>query len=272
MPLAVLAEAALVLTIAVVAGAIIAAVPGGTEMVARLVEELQDPALLGDPQRLLDLALSPAFVVGVVGIAAVAAPLIEEVMKALAISVGGAVVRPDPARAFVWGVASGAGFAIVENAFAGTVAGQSAWLGVVISRLGASVLHAFTGGLVGWAWGQLWSGGTIRRFVACVAGAGFVHGLWNLVAVGIALVPLAADSRSGQPTWAVLMSVVPVAGLLLLGALGLALALALPLVARRLDAQRTLPSGGPAGEPQSGPAACTVPHDDDGRPSTPVVR
>jgi hypothetical protein len=239
MPVTMIVEAALVLSVGVLAGATIMVVPGGADRVAGLVEQLQDPRLLSDTQRLLELALDPLLLLGIVGLASFAAPLAEEVLKPLAAVIGGAVARPDPARAFVWGVASGAGFAIVENLFNGSVAGQATWLSIAISRVAATTLHCFTGGLVGWAWGQLWSGGRLRRFFAGLAGATFLHGSWNLIAIGMALAPAAAEVYGDRAAATFVAGVVPVAGLVLLATLGLALAVALPLVARHLSADRS---------------------------------
>jgi hypothetical protein len=248
MPLTVLAEGALVIAVGLLIGAAFMASAGGPERIADLLEQLQDPAMLGDPRRMMELVLNPVIVVGVAGVAGFAVPLIEEVLKTLAVGIGSAFTRPDPARAFVWGVAGGAGFAIVENLFSGNLSGQTGWAAIAMSRMAASTLHCFTGGLVGWGWGQVWARGQVRRFVASFAGASILHGLWNLVAVGVALAPAFAASRGNQGVWAIVATVAPVAGLLLLVGVGLGLTIALPLVARHLAAQRVpLPEENGAG-------------------------
>jgi len=234
MPLVLVAEAALVVALGVIAGALILSTPGGIERILALLEELQDPALLGDSQRLLDLAQHPVVVMTLVGLMGIAVPLIEEVLKTLAVGVAGAWARPAPARAFLWGVASGAGFAIAENLLNGAVLDRGVWGVAAVARVGASAMHCFTGGLVGWGWGQLWATGRARRFVAGLAGAGSLHAFWNLAAVVPAVLSMVARGHGDDALWEIISGVGAATVAVVLGALALAAAIALPVVARRL--------------------------------------
>lgn len=151
-----------------------------------LVEELA--GLINPPLILVALA----FMGGVV-------PMVEEVVKTLGVGVAGFWLRPDPRRAFLLGVASGAGFALVENILNSFLAGPF-WGPGVVARLMATVMHCATGGLTGWGWGQLWARRP-GRFLLAFAGAGMVHSLWNSVAVGMVLSGLMVLVRSDQPLW-----------------------------------------------------------------------
>jgi len=84
-------------------------------------------------------------------------------------------------------VASGAGFALTENLFNGALGGVEGWTLGAVARFGATVMHCFTGGLVGWGWGQLWTARRPLRFLGAYVAAVTVHGVWNAAAVGIVL-------------------------------------------------------------------------------------
>jgi len=150
---------------------------------------------------LLEL-LNPTIVL--IGLAFIggAVPLIEEVTKTLGVGLAGLWLRPSPARAFLLGVASGAGFALAENAL--NVAYGPAW-GVGIGvRLAATVMHCATGGLMGWGWGQWWAGRRPWRLPLAFITAVAIHGLWNTIAVGMALSGLTTLARADQPVWVAL--------------------------------------------------------------------
>ncbi len=97
-------------------------------------------------------------------------PLIEEVTKTLGVGLAGRWIRPSPARAFLLGVASGAGFALAENMLNSLFVGP-AWGPGVLARLAATVMHCTTGGLMGWGWGQWWTGRRPWRLPLAFVGA-----------------------------------------------------------------------------------------------------
>ena len=166
--------------------------PGGMERVEALVEELQDPAWQRDITNLLDLMLSPVAVVSALALFSVPVPLIEEAFKTLATGLAGRWVRPQPARSFLWGVAGGVGFALVENLLGGALGGAEGWAAGSVSRLGATAMHCLTGGLVGWGWGQFWAARKPLRLLGCYAAAVTIHGVWNALAVGMGFLSASA--------------------------------------------------------------------------------
>ncbi|HEY68890.1 MAG TPA: PrsW family intramembrane metalloprotease [Thermoflexia bacterium] len=180
-------EGVVVFTLVVIAIVVALMAPGGMEQLARLARDLQDPLWLTDLTNLMRLLLSPAVAISLLGVLSVPIPLIEEACKTLAVGVVACRVRPCPARAFLWGVASGAGFALTENLFNGALGGVEGWTLGAVARFGATVMHCFTGGLVGWGWGQLWTARRPLRFLGAYVAAVTVHGVWNAAAVGIVL-------------------------------------------------------------------------------------
>jgi hypothetical protein len=195
--LAMIAEVILViLAVTVVIG--LGILPTDLEDLEALAEEMSDPSLLMEPERLAQF-VTPAVVLGALGFVAVATPLIEEAVKTLWMGVAGIWLRPSPARAFLLGVASGAGFALVENVLNGAFL-TSFWTVGVLSRLAATFMHCATGGLVGWGWGQLWAERRFGRWALASGGAVILHGLWNGLVVGTVASGLQAAAQSEDLT------------------------------------------------------------------------
>ncbi len=166
-------------------------------------------------------------------------PLVEEVTKTLGVGLAGLWLRPSPARAFLLGVASGAGFALAENMLNSIFVGP-AWGPGMLARLAATVMHCATGGLMGWGWGQWWAGRRPWRLPLAFAGAVMVHSLWNFCAAVIALLGLSVLTRADDLVWAGL------AGLLMLTLLGLLSLLACAVTAALLWASHRLGQSSPA--------------------------
>ncbi|HIE38944.1 MAG TPA: PrsW family intramembrane metalloprotease [Anaerolineales bacterium] len=194
--LAMVVEVGLVVVLAMGALAL-GLLPGGPEGLGSLGERLSDPTLLYDPQALLDL-LTPGVVLVALAFVSVATPLVEETTKTLGMALVGTWLRPRPARAFLLGVASGAGFALAENLMNGAVGGVL-WGPGILSRLAATLMHCATGGLMGWGWGELWAGRRPWRLALAFIGAVGVHGMWNGLAVGAAISGLAAAGGANGP-------------------------------------------------------------------------
>jgi len=176
----------------VLATAVALAVPGGTEWAEALAERLHDPAWQQDMTNVLELLLSPVVVVSALVLFSIPVPLIEEAAKTLAAGLVARWIKPGPPRAFLWGVAGGAGFALVENLLGGALGGAEGWAVGAVSRLGATVMHCLTGGLVGWGWGQLWTARRPLRLLGCYAAAVTIHGVWNGLAVGASFLSASA--------------------------------------------------------------------------------
>ena len=99
------------------------------------------------------------------------------------------------------------------------------------------MMHCFSGGLVGWGWGQLWTARRPLRFLGSYAAAVTVHSLWNAAAVSAALLGASVLLHERDVIWVALAGL----GLLtIVGALGLlavAFVVALSFAARALAAQ-----------------------------------
>jgi len=197
-----ISEGVVGLVILLASAAILSRTSGGMEWLAVLREHISDPAFLSDPAQLAGLFLSPWVVVLVLAIVSIPVPLIEEAFKTIGIGLLGRRLRPGPATGFLWGAASGAGFALVENLLNGAAAAGSGWAPAVLARLAATVMHCFTGAIVGWGWTQLW----VRRRPLVLFGsylfAVVIHSLWNIVGGSAALLAIAAEVYAEDTVWA----------------------------------------------------------------------
>lgn len=235
---------ALILLVAAVAGMVVVMLtPGGPERLAELSRTLEEMSQQTNPAMeavLLELSrflLSPLIVVSMIGLISIPVPLVEEIFKTLAAGVVARWVRPRAGRAFLWGVAGGAGFALAENLFSGGSLGAESWALGAAARVGTTAMHCFTGGLIGWGWGQLWAARRPLSLLAAYAAAAAVHGLWNAAALGAAFLGISALVHEGD---IVRLALVGFGGMILLGMLGalaVAFLIALPLTASRLAAR-----------------------------------
>lgn len=166
--------------------------PGGPELLQALAAHLENPTWLQDPARLVALAKEPVVLAAISLVAVVAIPLVEEAFKAVGVGLL-AWQHPGPTRIFVWGLAGGAGFALAENLL-NTAGSLDTWVPVVVLRLGATLLHCFTGGLMGLAWYQLLGRQSLSRAAGLYAASVGVHAAWNALAAGLAVISLI-----GQP-------------------------------------------------------------------------
>lgn len=169
--------------------------PDGLERIQDLANRLQDPAWLQDPADLAPLARSPIILVSVFLVVAGAVPLVEEAVKTVGVGLR-AYRRPGLSQAFLWGLAGGAGFALAEGLF-NSIGGLDAWTPIVLARGGATLLHCFTGALMGLAWyavltNRRW-GQALGLYFVCAS----IHGLWNALTAGLAFLslgPLGGDT------------------------------------------------------------------------------
>ena len=163
-------------------------------------------ALRIDP-RIADLVGSPWVLVLLVDLV-VAAPLTEELGKALGAR---AFSRPRSRReAFLTGVASGAGFAAIENVlYAGLAAAYGGpWTAVVVARAAGAAVHPLSSGLVMRGWWDAKHGGVPGALGrGYLAGVG-LHALWNgslvvLVVAGSIVAPSQAAAMGAvtQLAW-----------------------------------------------------------------------
>lgn len=169
--------------------------PGGLEMLQTVGTYMQDPARLQALAATPAAFLSPALVTAVLAIVAGLIPVLEESVKTVGVGLM-AYRKLTLSRAFLWGLACGAGFAMVEGLL-NTASGLEAWAPVIVLRVGATLLHCTTGALMGLAWYMVlaerrWDYG-IGLFIASVS----IHSLWNALGIGMALLSLQTlDSAS----------------------------------------------------------------------------
>ncbi len=194
--------------------------------------EMQSSGPPGDLSQFASLLTQPLVLLAVAIGVAVVAPLLEEGAKGLAVPLvaltGRRLSRLD---GFIFGVAAGAGFAMLEGVLNGSLAltSANAWGGLMLVRGGAAAMHCLASGLVGLGWQ---AGLTERRWGRAI-GLGLtgaaVHGAWNLAAVGMAAISTQAAAGGGSATGLWLL---PVAGFM--GLLWLAAVVALAVIPRRL--------------------------------------
>ena len=234
------------------------------------MEMVQNPGQPLDLRSLRPLLTSPLLVLGGLALLGLAVPLIEESAKSFTVplimltrhrsgpapdpaSTSEAAARPSrtayaPAAAhmtrlegFLYGVAAGAGFALVEGMLNGSLALATprSWGATMAVRGGTAALHCLATGLAGLGWQaglaeRRWG----RAAVFWLAALG-VHGTWNVVAGVSGLAGLA-----NQPAGAVSL-LTTTAQMLAAGAMGLMwilVVVALPLIARQLAAQQVAQS------------------------------
>lgn len=107
-------------------------------------------------------------------------PLIEEAFKP--IGVWFLVGRdPTPRDGFVAGIISGTGYALFENL--GNISLGLSWSALVLARIGTSVMHIFTAGLIGYTLALAWKENRYLRLGAAYVLAVVIHGLWNALTV-----------------------------------------------------------------------------------------
>jgi len=154
-------------------------------------------------------------------------PLVEEAAKSLVPALAGAGQKPTVARLFLWGVASGAGFAVVEGMLNAGL-GTQEWASVALLRIGSSTMHCLTAGLTGWGWGKAWAQRRWLHLLLAYALAVIIHGVWNSISVG--MITIAGTLEQGA-----LQSTLVTTAFMLLALLTLAMIAAVMILAKRLS-------------------------------------
>ncbi|MBN1136198.1 MAG: PrsW family intramembrane metalloprotease [Anaerolineae bacterium] len=221
-------EIAVGLGLIAVVSVVLAIQPEGQQVLESLADRLRSPTGLEDPAFLSSLAQSPIVVGVALLVLAVVVPLIEEATKTLGIALA-AYRRPTMAQAFLWGLAGGAGFALAESLL-NTLGGLEGWIVAMLSRIGATMLHCFVGGLMGLGWYYVLAEQRWARGLALYAASVSLHGVWNALAGGLTFLSLrveSAETIGATQAWAglamfailallVILAVAITAGLVLL--------------------------------------------------------
>ena len=181
------------------------------EIMANMMNQtMNEEALLA---MLAPYLTNPKLIAIGIGYIALIVPLIEEMLKPLAVWFFARQIE-SPAQGFALGVLSGAAFALVEslNASANDTA---SWAVIVTARTGTSVLHLMTSGLVGWGIASAFKEKRIGRFFAAYISAVLIHGIWNAAAAGAGLSAL--GESVGKPEWLFNFAPALLCGLMVLG-------------------------------------------------------
>jgi RsiW-degrading membrane proteinase PrsW (M82 family) len=134
----------------------------------------------GAPGFIERLFSSPLILV-ILAVTAIEAPIPEEFAKALSIPFFGRGRIQNERQAFAIGLASGAGFAILENMlYEGLYAYHNGWSwgGITLLRSIGSVLHPIGTGIIALGWFRMREGGSGKLFKAYLLSVG-LHTLWN---------------------------------------------------------------------------------------------
>lgn len=219
-PLAFALEAIILLSLLVATLVSVALRPGGQELLQTMTAYLQHPAWLQDPAGLAPAFTSPAILAaGLLTVAGII-PLIEETVKTVGIGLM-AYRRPTLPQAFLWGLAGGAGFTLVEGLL-NAASGVQMWAPVILLRVGTTLLHCLTGALMGLAWYKILARQQWRHGLGLYAISIGIHGLWNALSMGMAILSMGMP----QPGTGDSLGVVAALALLLVLILAMALGLA----------------------------------------------
>jgi hypothetical protein len=205
--------------------------PGGNAFLQELGDNLQDPIWLENPANLQELMLFPPVFITIVLVFIVVAPLTEEATKLLGVTLM-SYRQPGVIRFFGWGLAAGAGFALVENLF-NTVLALDVWVFVMLLRLGGTGMHCLGTGLSSLGWHNFLTTHRPWRFVGAYAIAVVIHALWNGAVITMAGVSIFTINNPGELTQT-LVGLVVLLMLALLIVLTIAIVAVLGIVTVRL--------------------------------------
>ena len=186
--------------------------PGAQDAVSDVVGQLLQsvttlsPAAPGSLEGLsLAPLLRPSIAAAAIGLLGLAGPLLEELAKLA----GVILLRPRTrAEAFLYGVAVGAGFGVLEALLTGAASIGPAWSLAIVARAAATLMHATTCGIAAVGWRRLADGeagaGTARIGLAVA-----LHALWNLGVLGAVLAAAAVAEGVGPAALATLAATSP---------------------------------------------------------------
>ena len=164
------------------AGAAFTLTPDGAAWLERLAAEVESLRALDDQTVLRRLVTHPG-VIAAAGVYFVGiVPVVEEALKTLVVAF--ADPRRTTARdALLWGIAAGAGFAIVENALNTGVA-LEIWAVAMVVRVGATVMHIANGATMARGWYAARVEGRWSQLFIAYGVSVFLHAAWNALAIG----------------------------------------------------------------------------------------
>jgi hypothetical protein len=155
----------------------------------------------------------PRVIAAILGYIALFGPLVEEMLKPLAVWLFAKSIA-KPSEGFFLGMLSGGAFALMESLNASAQSSE-AWPFAVGVRAGTSLLHIALSGLMGYAIVGAFQEKRFARLGATYFAVVAIHGIWNACAVGAALA--ASGETLGKPEWLTTFLPASIAGLLVLG-------------------------------------------------------
>lgn len=207
---------------------------GQPELLAQFTSLTEQLAVTGPDMDALEtlvspLVASPAVAFTILALAAGIVPLIEELIKPLAVWAL-AVKGITQAEGFIYGMISGLCFAVFESGtLLASAASADSWMMLVLARCGTGLLHMTTAGLTGAAIaGIRRPGGWIKVILATLLAAG-IHSLWNLFGAASGLLALKPENS--------LLTALGTAAPYAIGFLMVGMTVLLVLVNRRLRRQ-----------------------------------
>lgn len=175
--LAFILEMMVALSFVVVAAIILVSLPNSRALVEQLQLQLEQAQRTQDLSVFTRWLSSPVAIGALLMYFAVIIPPVEESVKALVV----AFIDPHrtrPGDALLWGMSAGAGFAVLESMFNGSV-GVEAWAPLILMRAGAAVLHIANGATMGLGWYAARAEGRWGRLLLAYLASVLFHALWN---------------------------------------------------------------------------------------------
>lgn len=228
-------EAVLGLLSMVIVFTLAALTPGGAAWFQELSAQLQNPRWFQNPENAYGLLLSPPILIALGLTVLVIAPMVEEMFKSLGVVIM-SYRRPSKARAFLWGLAGGAGFALAEGLFSGALSLED-WGGTALLRVGAAAMHCLGGGMMGLGWYYLFATRRPWRLLGAYAASVGLHSLWNLAAFGMIVVSFSTVASATDEVGLALGGLVTLALTTFLSLLAFLAIFLIFYLTRRLQAQ-----------------------------------
>jgi RsiW-degrading membrane proteinase PrsW (M82 family) len=200
----------------------------------QLIEQIRQGSAVGlSDRQTIDLISQPTIWVPVLLFVSLIVPLIEEAFKSIAIWPL-LPRRLDPGEAFIGGVICGAGYAFVEALL--LAAPDPQWSLTMVARVGATMMHSFTTGLVAWGLVKAWNEKKVGTIMRAYGGAVFFHGLWN--ATTLAIVGFGVKSMTEPASSEGILLAGALVGLLLLFGLAIGALIGIHTLSKRFNPPR----------------------------------
>jgi len=191
MPLVLMVELVIFVVIFIFATMWLMGQPELLTQIMQYIDQLSSGAMeIIEAEKLLtDLISRPVILNGSILVIAVLVPLVEELLKPMAIWFL-AGKNLTPAQGFVGGLIGGACFAMLESLGAVGIPADSEWLIILFGRTGTGLLHVTLSGLVGWGFASAFYNQNWGRAIFTYLMAVTIHGLWNFFALLSGIVPV----------------------------------------------------------------------------------